>query len=86
MSDRLKVSHEQVTRSTAQANALARRLADGVSKRALAEAIAARATVRGIVDGRTAAQIEADLMAELRRYETVCALRQAGRKSGKEQR
>jgi len=64
---------------TRQTGALAGSLEAGVSKRALAEALATTAVVGGLIDGRTPAQVEADLMAELRHYEEAAALRQAAR-------
>ena len=82
MGGRLKVSQQQLSSTTAQANALAARLETGVSKRALAEAIATRTVVRGLLSGQTPAQIEADLMAEVRRYEEAAALRHAARDEG----
>lgn len=65
-----------------RAAALADKLETGVSKRALAEALANRALVSGIVDGRSDRQIEADVLGELQRYEQVAALRSIGRKGG----
>ena len=68
---------------TAQTGTLAAQLAAWVSKRALAEALATKSVVSGLIDGRTPAQVEADLMAELRHYEEAAALRQAGREHRK---
>lgn len=68
--------------ATRRAESLADRLEMDVSKRALAEAMASRAVVAGIIDGRTDAQIAADVFAELRRYEQIAALRSIGRKGG----
>ena len=68
----------RITDTTARAEALADRLEASVSKRALAEFVAGRAVVAGIMDRRTDAQIEADLLARLRRHEQVAALRALG--------
>jgi hypothetical protein len=65
---------------TARTEALAVRLEANVTKRALAEQIASKAVVAGLVSGQTPAQTDADLLAELRRYEEVAALRCYGRK------
>lgn len=64
---------------TARANALEARLVSSISKHALAEAVATKAIVSGLVSGASPAQVEADLMAELRRYEEAAALRRFGR-------
>lgn len=68
-------------RMIAQAAALAERLESGVSKGALAHEIATREVVRGMTAGRSPAQIEADVFANLSRHEEVAALRRmdAGR-------
>lgn len=73
-----KTQRAEITEQTA---ALAARLEANVSPAALAHEIANREVIRGLVAKRSAAQIEADLLAQLRRHEVVCALRRHGRGS-----
>lgn len=53
---------------------LAAKLEAHVTKRALARMIATRAVVAGLSHGDTPAAVEADLMADVKRYETLQAL------------
>lgn len=73
-------THSPEAATAARVRALADRLEDSASKRALAEALASRATVRGVCMRQSAAQVEADLFAELQRHEKLATLRRNARK------
>ena len=74
-----RIGNSRAAELTARANALEAVLVSSVSKHALAEAVATKAIVSGLVSGASPAAVEADLLAELRRYEEAAALRRFGR-------
>lgn len=57
--------------------ALATRLENYVTRRALSRMIATNAVVAGLASGESPAAVEADLLAQVKRYEILQALRQS---------